>query len=644
MLILQLKEIIKMARLLYIDEPYNALDAGASKKQFTNAIEYAKYLRRIEKNNEPIVFTSFLSANEILLKSNTQIITAIGHGFIQLPYTKEKYEEVVNDLEPLNEIQLQDIIINFCRIRSSISEGFHIFKGRLREIKGMDISLVEKVSLLNEEFVKFEKELIRDVGKYPEIITEYKRVISQFNPDDIDSIDLIDLENEETFSKFLPADEIDNEELVREKKSWKILFLDDKPSELQSILQVLEIKKIGYEIATSSQQAKAFIEADKQSNKISVVVSDYRLFEADAKGISKPRMQKEQGYDFLLWLSKQDRHNAMVAMSGLSKWFLMDSFRRNRINVKVYSKTGLGTGAAKFFVDDIEYLGTQYNEVVNSQPRAVNWKNDTVKNEKIISHALKPYYVYHRNNDEYLTAENTINQLAEKVARELEFAIDKSSNFNFASLVSIQGNATKTMKGDVEKEYPDFQLKLLQRRVFFYLILKGFDKDAISKMLHKGDVQTEMSDSMIKQIPSMLAIQTETDIPYRLLVEEKYFLHHYMNLPIYNIAELMDQTYSIINAVLSKHLKNNKAITKSLKNYYVENDNQISFGAVSMTEVHVVLDKIIKGKILQNNEALHLIIEVNEVIGNIAALLPDKSLLNNSLKQLDKLKITLAKK
>ena len=635
-----------MAKLLYIDEPYNSTETVTLKKQFANAIEYVKYLRRIEKNNEPIVFTSFLSANDILLKSNTQIITAIGHGFIQLPYTKKQYEEVVNDLEPLNEIQLQDIIINFCRIRSSISEGFHIFKGRLREIKGMDISLTEKVTLLSEEFVKFEKELTRDVGKYPEIITEYKRVISQFNPDDIDSIDLIDLENEETFSKFLPADEIDNEELVSEKKSWKILFLDDKPSELQSILQVLEIKKISYEIATSSQQAKAFIEADKQSNKISVVVSDYRLFEADAKGISKPRMQKEQGYDFLLWLSKQDRHNAMVAMSGLSKWFLMDSFRRNRINVKVYSKTGLGTGAAKFFVDDIEYLGNQYNEVVNSQPRAVNWKNDTVKNEKIISHALKPYYVYHRNNDEYLTTENTINQLAEKVARELEFAIDKTSNFNFASLVSIQGNATKTMKGDVEKEYPDFQLKLLQRRVFFYLLLKGFDKDAISKMLHKGDTQTEMSDSMIKQIPSMIAIQTETDIPYRLLVEEKYFLHHYMNLPIYNIAELMDQTYSIINAVLIKHLKSDKAITETLKNYCVENDNQITFGTVSMNEVHVVLDKVVDALTKANKfkEAQDLLNEIANLVVEIKGLVPDKTKLDLSMRKITALNEKIAKR
>ena len=635
-----------MAKLLYIDETYKTRESGLPMKEFGNAIEYVKYLRRVEKNYEPIIFTSFLSANEILEKANTQIITAIGHGFLQMPYSKEQYEEVLNEIEPLNEIQLQDIIINFCRIRSSISEGFHIFKGKLREIKGMDISLAEKVRMLNEEFVKFEKELTRDVGKYPEIIAEYKRVISLFKADDIDSIDLIDLENEETFSKYLPADEVDKEELIRQKKVWKILFLDDKPSELDSIFQVLGERGIGFEVATTMQEAKDFIEADKQSNKISVVVSDYRLFEADAKGISKPRMQKKQGYDFLIWLSGQDRYNAMMALSGLSKWFLLDSFRKKSIDVKVYSKTGLNTGAAKFFVDDIEYLGNQVEQVVLSQPKATNWRKDTVKQEKITNYALKPYYVFHRNSNEYLTVENTINQQAEKVARELEYAIDKDSKFNFASLVSIQGNATKTMKGEPENEYPDFQLKLLQRRVFYYLILKGFDKDAISKMLHTGDTQSEMSESMIKQVPSMLAIQTETDIPYGLLVEEKYFLHHYMNLPIYNIAELMDQTYSIINAVLSKHLKNNKAVTESLKNYCIENDNQITFGTVSMTEVHVVLDKVVDAlaKASKFKEAQNLINEIADTVDEIKGLVPDKTKLDLSMRKITALNEKIAKR
>jgi CheY-like chemotaxis protein len=635
-----------MARLIYIDEVYYT---EAFKSKFNNGIEYVRYLRRIEKNITPIVFTSFHSANEVLEKPNTQIITAIGHGFIQLPYTQKEYEDVVNDIEALNEIQLQDVIINFCQLRSSVREGFHVFKGRLREIKGMDISKNDRNKFFFAEFENYEKELIKDVGNYPEILSEYKNIIAKYNADDEKTIEIIEAVQEEQFVCYLPADDNLAIEKSSEKKGWKVLFLDDKPSELESVLHVLTDKGIGYEIATSSDQAKDAIEADKQSNKICVVVSDYRLFEADAKGVSKPRMQKEQGYDFLLWLSKQDRYNAMVALSGLSKWFLMDSFRRNRINVKVYSKSGLLGGGAKLFVDDIEYLGNQYNEVVNSQPKASLWREiQYVDKEKtkVKSYSLKPYYVYHRNSNEYLTNENNINQQAEKVARELEFALDHSSNFNFASMVSIQGNATKTMKGEIELEYADFQLKLLQRRVFFYLILKGFDRDAISKMLHKGDSQSEMSESMIKQIPSMLAIQTETDIPYGLLVEEKYFFHHFMQLPIYNIAELMDQTYSIINAVLTKHLKSDKSVVEKLKNYITGDDSNMSFGTVSMTEVHVVLDKVVDLLIRENknNEAHCLIFEIGSLISDLKDLVPDKNKLKLTIRKIDALNEKIEKR
>ncbi|MBP8114628.1 MAG: hypothetical protein KAY50_04670, partial [Chitinophagaceae bacterium] len=220
------------------------------------------------------------------------------------------------------------------------------------------------------------------------------------------------------------------------------------------------------------------------------------------------------------------------------------------------------------------------------------------------------------------------------------------SNFNFASLVSIQGNATKTMKGDFENEYPDFQLKLLQRRVFYYLILKGFDTDAIVKMLHKGDSQEEMSDSMIKQIPSMLAIKANTDIPYNLLVEEKYFLHQYMNLPIYNIAELIDQTYSIVNDVLSRYLNQNKKLADTLGSYCVKNEGQITVGTVSMTEVHVLLKKVVELLLdsNQSNIASNLIGDVIQIMETVNDLLPDKKQLKNSFDKLYNLQNTVAKR
>lgn len=648
----------QMTKIIYIDEQYNFTEKSGRIIQFEDGISYVKYLRRIEKNVEPIIFTSFYSEEKILERRNTQIITTIGHGFLQLPFNGEKYQEVIDKILPLNEIQLQDIIINFCQLRSSVRESFHIFKGRIRDIKGRNDSLSDKNKLFLTEFENYEKQLLKDVGNYPEIIIEYKAVISKYNPNDLKSIELIEEVQEEQFVTYLPAENDTNVELSSEKKSWKVLFLDDRPSELKSILEILDEKNIEYETAKSCDEAKAIIESDIQSNKISVVVSDYRLFEPQIGINTKPRMQKEQGYDFLLWLNDQPRYNALVALSGLSKWFLMESFRKNRINVKVYSKVGLLGGGAKLFVDDLEYLGNQYSEIVNSQPKAELWNNNQYKDKEkteLKSASLKPYYVFHRNNVDYLTNENKINQDAEKVARELEYAIDKNSDFNFVSLLSIKGNTTSTMKGHLpETEYEDFILKLIQRRVIFYLLLKGFYPYSIYSMLRNGEkLELDFKDdkliNRLKATPNMLAIQAETDIPYGLLMEEKYFLQHHMNLPIYNIAEMMDQTYSIINSVLTKHLKGNKNIAETLKNYCCEKENQISFGTVSMAEVHIVIPKVVSLLIKENKiEVAKLLLEdILGVLYGISDLVPTNEKIKNSIKIMetltDKISLTLSK-
>ena len=147
-------------------------------------------------------------------------------------------------------------------MRSSVREGFHIFKGRLREIKGYNLPLINKLNLFNEEFTKYELELKKDVGQYPEILTEYKRIIALFNPNDILTIERIESIQEENFVCFLPADSDSSDAIEKHDYSWKILFLDDKPSELDSVFEILIEREIKYEVATSCADAKTVIEKD----------------------------------------------------------------------------------------------------------------------------------------------------------------------------------------------------------------------------------------------------------------------------------------------------------------------------------------------------------------------------------------------
>lgn len=625
--------------LIEIEQDINLINNNSCLRSSLSGLDYAKYLRREQKRTAPIIFTSFLPINYLLAQPRTKILTTIGHDYLQMPYSDQALKAMQSTLKPLNDIQLQDIIINFCGLRSAVRESFHAFKGEIRVIKA---DVLDKKERYQNLFDAYRTELMKDVGDYPEIIHAYDEMIAKYNPEKEDSIDFILMEQEERFVRFLPPEENNSNETHSEKKPWKVLFLDDKPTELTPIHTILNNRGIQYEVVQSSQEAKEAIEADVL-NQITVVVADYRLLESTVQdGWNEPKMQPEQGYDFLLWLSKQDRYNAMVALSGLSKWFLMDSFRRKQMNVKVYSKGGVLGGGAASFVDDLEYLGAQYNEIINNQPQALLWTMPQYVDKektKIKNNPLKPYYVHHRNHNNYLTNDSLINQQAEKVAREVEFAIDQSSNFNFASLVSIQGNTTKTLQGEIEKGYPNFLVKLLQRRVFYYLLLKGFERDAITKMLHKGDSKSEMKDSMIKAVPNMLAIQTETDIPYHLLVEEKYFLHHYMGLPIYDIAEMMDQTHSIINAVLTQSLKNHKNITDVLKNYCFDNNNQLYFSSVSMYEAHIIVGKVVDLLVKQNKieTAQNLILKIEVVLNGIQKLVPKHKKMNFSIGEISKL-------
>lgn len=631
-----MEENSKLPIIILCEQPFNSITNNEASYSSLQGIAYAKYLRRVEKKRNPIIFTSFLSPDQLLDKPNTRIITAIGHGYLQIPYTELQLQEVIYTISPLNDIQLNDIIINFCQLRSAVRESFHIFKGKLREIKGSLLSNKHKTEKYKIEFKNYEKNLLKDASAYPLILIEFRRLVTDFQ--DTSRIEMITEVTEEQFSRFLPPDSDEVEYIDVEPKPWKILFLDDKPSELQDIFKEIENRKISYQVATSSVEAKNVVENDKL-NLYTVIVSDYRLFESKSEW-KEPRMQAEQGYDFLLWLSQKHRFYSMIALSGLSKWFLMESFRKHQVNVKVYSKNNVLTeNGARLFVDDLEYLGDRQYEVLCNQPKAKLWHEDTEKAGKITNYALKPYYIYHRNHPTYESVEKELNIIAEKVAREIEYALDEKGN-NFAPIISAKGNALTNMKGKIVDEYEVFQLKLLYRRIFYYLTLKGFHRDAISRLLHRGDTDSEkdMSEQLIKQIPYYLGIQTEGDIPYWLLVEEVYFLQHYMNLPLYEAAKMMDQTYVIFNDYINRYLPKKIEAKEELARYVCRGDIK----AVSINEAHIILNKM--AVILDPNLAQKLVDEIEEVISILSKGLSKFKLLEDSAKKIEELRTKISKK
>lgn len=542
--------------LIDCDKKYLITNINTNKEKEVSGIEYAMYLRRVEKKVEPIVLISNSSPNDLLKKPNSGILTAIGHYFYNKPFDEQLFNAEHPNAKDLNEIQLKDIIHNFCQHRSSVREGFHAFKGRINTIKGRSIGSEEKDSLFKAEFALYETELKKEAGEHPAILKEYKRIIAQYNSKEPNSIEYISSVQEESFVYFLPTDDESNEETTVEQKPWKVLLLDDEPEGLHPVIEVLKAKKMQYVIATTSKQAKEIIEQDEK-NDITVVISDYRLCEPpNEQWTIKPKMQPEQGYDFLIWLSTQNRYNAMVALSGLSKWFLMDSFRQYQINVKVYSKTGLNTGGAKLIVEDIEYLGDRMYETILSLPTAEEWKKQ-----------LLPYYKWYKLEcTETENFERFISVKAEEIIQQLDKQLELRSRIKdikerakYLSLQDSVGRATEIFRDGFDANKIDgFKLKLIYRRVLIYYLIKGtIPIHTVAKVLNLGSADAQVRDSsnnlsddqdykgMKKQVLSCQGVK-EADIPFNILIEEKLWLKHKMGVEIVNAQFAINQLYELL--------------------------------------------------------------------------------------------------
>lgn len=533
-----------------------------------SGIEYAKFLRRSKKEKRPILFVSTSPVLSLLKKKDTGIITSIGHTYLKKGYSSEQFNDALLTINPLNEIQLKDIIHNFCQPRSSVREGFHAFKGRINSIKGKSITGEKKDSLFKAEFASYEIELKKEAGEYPAILKEYKRIIAQYNSEEPNSIEYITGVQEESFVYFLPTDDESNEQITVEQKPWKVLLLDDEPEGLQPVIEMLKTKKIQYVIAASSKEAKTIIQQDEK-NDITVVICDYRLCEPPNEQWIKPKMQAEQGYDFLIWLATQNRYNAMVALSGLSKWFLMDSFRKYQINVKVYSKTGLNTGGARLIVDDIEYLGDRMYETILSLPTAVEWKKQ-----------LLPYYKWYKLEcTEADSFETTIAAKSEEIIQQLDKQLelrsritDEKERNKYLRLQDSVGRATEIFEEAFDENKIDaFKLKLVYRRVLIYYLIKGtIPIHTVAKVLNLGSADSQVRDNknalsddqdykgMKKQVLSCQGVK-ESDIPFNILIEEKLWLKHKMGVEIVNAQfavnqffELLEFTYSVLKQQFPK--------------------------------------------------------------------------------------------
>lgn len=593
-------------------------------------IQYAKRLRR-KGVKDPIVFTSFLSLDYVLGQTGTDLLTTMAHGFVRLPCTNEDIEIVCKDLNPLSDVQLKDIVRNYCDARGIFSTIFHAFKGKLRSIvfsTHVDISI--KLKEIETLFHATVYELKREFAGNTELITNFEKLLyrTQVPNEDITiwSINILE-KAEQAFYDYIPIAEDNIQEGNRLAKPWKVLILDDEPASLTHLTNELNLRGIVYKIVGTVKDAQNEI-CNDQFNHYTVAISDYRLLEP-IDGCSKSRLQKEQGYDFLIWLKKQFRFTASVALSGLGRSFLMESFRLENVDVKVFSKNELDRGV-KIFVDDLEYLGEKNFEVVCNQPQQTDWQTLTL-----------PHYKLFRNHIDFKSIESDISSRAKTAVRDLygQIAINPDE-INLISLASEYGNAQQAVKGNTESEILEkLSDKLVLRRVALYCICKGVEVDNVCKLVMYGNTLTEITEQNKKQTIRGLHLKPETDIPYHILPEERAWLEIEMGIPIFQIRQQLDVTIDIVNQFINK--KDNKALLSSVWNK-LKLDNNGYLADLSINELKADLNKILKATYKTAN-GKKLMEELYEIAEKLIELMPEmknpkelKSILDDFIEKGDK--------
>jgi hypothetical protein len=577
-------------------------------------IEFVKRCVRAEyQKKEPILFVSFLDVADILTEPSREIIMAVGHDVEELPTNPERWKMTLQTALPLTELQRIDVLHNLCNIAGLIGEVVHRMKGQLRTLlatEGPPARLEEVVKLgLNDVF-----DLL---GNTSDINSTKQRILTDFRADVLeggsDALSFLDRAGEELQS----LDGRYRDESLKHARDrdqsypWKVMILDDEPESLEPILRSFHARGIGAIVAASVSEAENAIKEDHY-NEIVVAISDYRLLETH-EGIV--RQQRKQGYDFLFELGKQDRFTRLVALSGLGRKFLLESFRHYNTRVEVFSKDDLRTPSAlNLFADRIEDLGKEVYDSLCSQPLGKGWRS------------LRPFYIAHRQSDEYQSNEQEISERARRYVLKISsiFKGNQEDLFLNPSLEKLDNlQSDLTAKDPYSKQRLNaFKNKLIARRIALWLyFVMDFGRSKIFAALHgtldveiildeiKKELRGEGSknganwaaeieqnaksrlENRIKPLFNNLALSL-SDFPLGMLVEEKRWFRYDMGIDqISERREDLDQVFCFVQVGVEHFLTSDSALTGDLIKSGVLTEHGIP-NITSLREARDMLSKL----------------------------------------------------
>ena len=520
------------------------------------------YLRSRKKLIAPVLIISKYPESELLKFPGNHIINAVGQKFrMYNPFEKINISNKFNSqyLKPLSEIQLNDLINNYCYSSGQIGEIIHRAKGsisnilnndELGQVDREDKSIYILHSALDEIFTilpysdSFDRLKTDLLSKYQDVLRDNNVAAETF------------LQQHEEMLRSLSSETETQPTPIAREFPWKILLLDDEPDSIKPIINSLHANGVKTIVCSHVDEAQKVIEEDeKNGNFISVLISDYRLFEPGTT-----RHQSRQGYDFLLDTSQRDRFTSFVALSGLGRQFLLESFRKYNLRVEVYSKDDLRSSerARQVFAENIVQLGEEIHKTLLSQPVVglTRWKTQ-----------LKPFYLAYRNSVRYTQYEQNIRKSSRRYVLTVKNIFDDTdpNRLQLSVVTPFPGLRTE-LKSVENKKHVDVFLKILEARriAIWLLVTQEFDTKTVYAIINDGNLDSSYlnkedpkeKDTIKGKVNGLLntdlCISTK-EFPEGLLVEEVAWLKYDMGINIYDMRIVLSQVHEHFNECLKRY-------------------------------------------------------------------------------------------
>jgi len=516
----------------------------------------------------PVVLTSIMPEDYFWKRQKENPSFAIlrdpSVSFVQLPATLENIIDTLGN--PLTEEVWYDVQESLCDLQGLVHEILHGLKNAIsvEQNSRYDKERIHQCTLNSIE--KAFQGISNLLGLEGKVKNVYEKILEEVNsaindgeylrlPKIIDNYEGQLLDN-------LPERVSINRQIIKERVPWKILLIEDEDNVRENYVSRLAERNLNVLAASNPQEALDMLTEDAPYNAITVVIADYRLEKKYPHGKWYPL----QGYALLKEIYRKSTH--------LLSYFALTAAHRkatniiqnlNEMNVRLFSKQDL-TDEIYFerFVEDLIKEGSQVFNTIVSIPNRKNTRGDSWSR-------FRPYYRLYRSAKDYQSVDREVSLKADEY---IKMVLSKDH-------ISLQDCNYRF--GGALKDELSFRNKLLARRIALGLFSNEFTTIDIYFALqsppligfdveNKIDNEIGLAGSRVSALEKIrnransfisenLAIAFESDIPDRLLIEERNWLS---KSSLVHYSDKLETAMSCIEEALLKY-QENIAVSENLQ-------------------------------------------------------------------------------